>query len=73
MKIIKTDQVASKESIILIARKNNSFTSWIKAKKDKDYLKFCLDQKKKQFLFNQYPQWIFVHISDEEKKGIESL
>ncbi|HEC41809.1 MAG TPA: leucyl aminopeptidase [Bacteroides sp.] len=73
MKIIKADQITSKESIILIARKDNSFTSWIKVKQDKDYLKFCLDQKKKQFLFNRYPQWIFVHIIDEEKTDIESL
>jgi leucyl aminopeptidase len=73
MKIIKADQVTSKESIILIAKKDNSFTSWIKAKQEKDYLKFCLDQKKKQFLFNRYPQWIFVHVIDEEKTDIESL
>ncbi len=73
MKIIKADQITSKESIILIARKDNSFTSWIKVKQDKDYLKFCLDQKKKQFLFNRYPQWIFVHVIDEEKTDIESL
>ena len=73
MKITKSEKVASKESVILIAKKNDSFTSWIKARHDKEYLKFCLDQKKNQFLFNEYPRWIFVHIIDEEKKDIESL
>ena len=71
--MLKTSKVASKESVILIANKKSSFTSWIEARHDKDYLKFCLDQKKKQFLFNQYPRWIFVHIIDDEKEGNESL
>ena len=73
MKIIKADQIRSKESIILIGNKNSSFSSWIKTQIDKDYLKFCLEQNKKQFLFNQYPRWIFVHLIDEEKEGIFSL
>lgn len=73
MKIIKSDQIRSKESIILIGNKNSSFSSWIKTQIDKDYLKFCLEQNKKQFLFNQYPRWIFVHLIDEEKEGIISL
>jgi len=73
MKITKNEKVASKESVILIAKKNDSFTSWIKASHDKEYLKFCLDQNKKQFLFNKYPRWIFVNIIDEEKGDIESL
>lgn len=73
MKIIKSDQIRSKESIILIGNKNSSFSSWIKTRIDTDYLKFCLEQNKKQFLFNQYPRWIFVHLIDEEKEGIISL
>ncbi len=39
------------DHIVLIAKKNSSFTSWIKTQQDKAYLKFCLDQNKKQFLF----------------------
>lgn len=73
MKIIKSDRIASRESVVLAARQNSSFANWIKTKQDKDYFKFCLDQNKKQFLFNQYPRWIFVHIIDEEKKETESL
>ncbi len=73
MKIIRTDKIASKESVVLLAKKESSFTDWIKTQQDKDYLKFCLDKNKKQFLFNQFPRWIFVHLIDEEKKEIESL
>jgi leucyl aminopeptidase len=73
MNIIKTDRRASKESIILIAKKSSSFASWLKTKQDKDYLKFCLEQNKKHFLFNHYPRWIFVCIIDEEKKGVKAL
>jgi len=73
MKIAKTTKTASKESIVLIARKKSLFTSWIQSQNDKDYLKFCLEHNKKQFLFNQYPRWIFVHLIDEEKEEIEIL
>ncbi|MBA7573569.1 cytosol aminopeptidase [subsurface metagenome] len=73
MKIIKAGQIRSKESVILIGKKNSSFSSWTKTRQDKDYLKFCLEQNKKQFFFNQYPRWIFVHLIDEEKEGIVSL
>ncbi len=73
MKIIKAGQIRSKESVILIGKKNSPFSSWIKTRQDKDYLKFCLEQNKKQFFFNQYPRWIFVHLIDEEKEGIVSL
>jgi leucyl aminopeptidase len=73
MKIIRSDTIASKESIVLIAKKNSSFTPWLKTKQEKDYLKFCLDQNKKQFVFNQFPRWILVHIIDEEKTDPASI
>ena len=73
MKISKTDSIASKDNVVLLARKDSSFSSWLKSKQDRDYLKFCITQKKKQFLFNHYPRWIFVTLIDEEKKGIESI
>ena len=73
MKITKADKIASKENIVLVAKKSSAFTSWVKSAQDKEYLRFCLDQNKKQFLFNQYPRWVFVHIIDEEKEPIESL
>jgi leucyl aminopeptidase len=73
MKITKTDGIASKESVILLAKKNSSFAPWLKSKQDRDYLKFCLEQDKKQFLFNHYPRWILVNLIDEEKTGNESL
>jgi leucyl aminopeptidase len=73
MKIIKSDTIASKQTVVLVARKNSKFNSWIKTKEEKDYLKFCLDQNKKQFIFNQFPRWIIVHMIDEEKGDAGSL
>lgn len=73
MKITRTDKLASKESVVLVAEKKSSFAAWIKSKQEKDYLKFCLDQNKKQFYFNHYPRLIIVHIIDDEKPAAESL
>ncbi len=73
MKIVRTEKIASKESLVLVARKNSSFDAWISDRRDKDYLKFCLEGNKKQFVINRYPYWIFVYIIDEEKKGNECL
>jgi leucyl aminopeptidase len=73
MKIDTVDKIAAKESVLLLARKKSSFTAWIKSQQDKDYLKFCLDQNKQQFVFNQFPRWIFVHLIKEDKTDIESL
>ena len=73
MKITRTDLIASRDSIILLARKNSTFTPWIKSKQDREYLKFCLEQDRKQFIFNHYPRWILVNLIDEEKSGDESL
>lgn len=73
MKITRTDRIASRDSIILLARKNSTFTPWIKSKQDREYLKFCLEQDRKQFIFNHYPRWILVNLIDEEKSGDESL
>ncbi len=73
MKITKAGKLAPKDSIVLIARSKSSFNAWIKTEKEKDYLKFCLAQDKRQFLFNQFPRWIFVHLIDRKKQGAEAL
>lgn len=73
MKITKGNKIAPKENVVLVSRKDGSFEPWIESAGDKEYLQFCLDQNKKQFLFNQYPRWIFVHIIDKEKEAFESL
>jgi leucyl aminopeptidase len=73
MKIIKSDHISSKESLVLVTRKDSSFSTWIKSEHDRGYLKFCLDQNKKQFIFNQFPRWVFVHLIDEENQGAAAL
>lgn len=73
MKISKSDKIASKDSVLIAGRKDSSLEGWIKSKQDKEYLAFCLKQKKKQIIFNHYPRWIFVHIIDDEKSPFESL
>lgn len=73
MKITKAGKLAPKDSVVLIARSKSSFNAWIKTEKEKDYLKFCQAQDKRQFLFNQFPRWIFVHLIDRKKKGAEAL
>ena len=68
MKITAIDKTGPKDSIILIGKSTSGIKPWLKSDHEKDYLKFCLDNKKKQFVFNQYPRWILVHLIDDQKK-----
>lgn len=73
MRITRAAKAAEKESIVIIAKKNSSFDHYITTKQEKEYLAFCLKNNKKQFLFNQFPRWIFVSLVDEEKDHLASL
>ncbi len=68
MKITSTEKTGPKDSIILIGKSTSGIKSWLRSDQEKEYLKFCLDNKKKQFVFNQYPRWILVHLIDGQKK-----
>ena len=73
MKITATDKTGARDSIILIGKSTERIKPWLRTEEEKEYLKFCLGNKKKQFLFNQFPRWIFVHLTDEKKPLSESL
>lgn len=73
MKITATEKIDPRDSIILIGKSTSSIKPWLRSDQEKDYLKFCLENKKKQFLFNQYPRWILVHLIDIKKKPYLSL
>ena len=73
MKITATDKTGPKESIILIGKSTSGIKSWLKSDQEKEYLKFCLENEKKQFVFNQFPRWILVHLVDDQKKPIQAL
>jgi len=73
MRIKRAEKTAEKESIVIVAKKNSSFEPYITTPQEKDYLAFCLKNNKKQFLFNQFPRWIFVSLIDEEKDSLTSL
>jgi leucyl aminopeptidase len=73
MKITATEKIDPRDSIILIGKSTSSIKPWLRSDQEKDYLKFCLENKKKQFLFNQYPRWILVHLIDTQKKPYLSL
>ncbi len=68
MKITAIEKTGSKDSIILIGKSTSRIKSWLTSDQERDYLKFCLENKKKQFVFNQFPRWILVHIIDDKKK-----
>ena len=73
MKITSIVKTGPKDSIILIGKSSAGIKSWLKSDQEKHYLKFCLDNKKKQFVFNQYPRWILVHLIDDKKKPLHAL
>jgi leucyl aminopeptidase len=73
MKITAIDKTGPKDSIILIGKSTSRIKPWLKSDQEQEYLKFCLVNKKKQFVFNQYPRWIFVHLIDDQKRPHESL
>jgi leucyl aminopeptidase len=68
MKITTVEKTGPKDSIILVGKSISRIKSWLKSEQEKEYLKFCLDQKKKLIVFNQYPRWILVHLIDDQKK-----
>jgi hypothetical protein len=73
MKITAIEKTGPKDSIILVGKSTSAIKSWLYSDQEKEYLKFCLDNKKKQFVFNQYPRWILVHLIDDKKKPNLSL
>ncbi len=73
MKITAIDKTSPKDSIILIGKSTSGIKSWLKTDQENEYLKFCLDNKKKQFVFNQFPRWILVHLVDDQKKTNQAL
>ncbi len=73
MKITVTARTGPKDSIVLIGKSTAKIKPWLKSDQEKEYLKFCLNNKKKQFVFNQYPRWILVHLIDDQKKSFASL
>ncbi|KPL12876.1 MAG: hypothetical protein AMS26_15965, partial [Bacteroides sp. SM23_62] len=58
---------------MLVGKSTSRIKPWLLSDQERDYLKFCLDNKKKQFVFNQYPRWILVHLIDDQKKPNQSL
>jgi leucyl aminopeptidase len=68
MKITAIEKTGPKDSIILIGKSTSRIKSWLTSDQERDYLKFCLENKKKQFVFNQFPRWILVHLIDDKKK-----
>jgi leucyl aminopeptidase len=73
MKITATDKAGARDSIILIGKSASRIKPWLRSEQEKEYLKFCLENKKKQFVFNHFPRWILVHLTDDQKKPNESL
>ena len=73
MRIKKSTDIGERDSIVLVAKRDSSFDSIIKTKQDKDFLAFNLKNENKQFIFNQFPRWVFVLLIDEGKDTPGSL
>ena len=73
MRIKKSTDIGERDSIVLVAKRDSSFDSIIKTKQEKDFLAFNLKNENKQFIFNQFPRWIFVLLIDEGKDTPTSL
>ncbi len=73
MKITATEKAGPGESIVLVGKSASRIKPWLKTDQERNYLKFCLDNKKKQIVFNQYPRWIMVHLIDDQKEPNQLL
>ena len=69
MNISAVKTIPADEDLIILGKKDSPFENFLQNNGEKRYLKYALDDKKKQIVINQYKRWIFIQVIDENDKS----